>query len=77
VDKIVNPPLVLLRFKASGFRRIVAIPKKLTDAIAQFGQCRVFGIANSPSHIFIVSYYDINANRHCFEASWSDMLTSI
>jgi protein TonB len=68
--------LVLLRFKAGCFRSLVATPKKLTDTIAQFGQCRVFGIANSPSHIVIVSYYDINANRHCFEASWSDIFTS-
>jgi hypothetical protein len=49
VDKIVNPPLVLLRFKAGGFRRIVATPKELTDARAQFNQRRVFGIADSPS----------------------------
>jgi hypothetical protein len=68
--------LVLLRFNAGALRRIVATPKKLTDAIAQFSQCRVFGIANSPSHILIVSYYDIHANRHCLEASWSDMFTS-
>ena len=68
--------LVLLRFKAGGFRRIVATPEKLTDAIAQFSQCRVFGIANSPSHVLIVSDCDINANRHSFEASWSDICAS-
>jgi hypothetical protein len=65
VDKIVNPPLVLSRLKAGGSRRIVTTPK---DARAQFSQRRVFAIANSPSHIFFVSYYDINASRHCFEA---------
>ncbi len=28
-------------------------------------------------HSSIISYYDINANRLCFEASWSDIFTSI
>jgi hypothetical protein len=68
VDKIVNPPLVLSRLKAGGSRRIVTTPKEPKDARAQFSQRRVFAIANSPSHIFFVSYYDINASRHCFEA---------
>ena len=53
--------LVLLRFKAGRFRSVVATPQKLTDAIAQFSQCRVFGIADSLSHVSIISYYDINA----------------
>ena len=64
--------LILLRFKAGLFGGIVATAKKLADAIAQFSQCVVLGIADSSSHVAIISQYDINATRW---ASWSATFT--
>jgi len=61
--------LILLRFKAGPFGSSVATLKKLTDAIPQFSQCGVFGFADSSSHEFIISQYDINASTANFEAS--------
>ena len=61
--------LILLRFKAGRFGSSVATSKKLTDAIPQFSQCDVFRFADSSSHVFIISQYDINASTANFEAS--------
>ena len=55
--------LVLLRFKASAFRSLIAAPKKLADAIAQFGQCSVFRIVDLSFHVLIISQYDIHASQ--------------
>jgi hypothetical protein len=61
--------LILLWFKAGPFGSSVATSKKLTDAIPQFSQCGVFRLADSFSHVFIISQYDINASTPNFEAS--------
>ena len=62
--------LVLLRFEASGFGGVIAAPEKLADAMAQIGQCGVFGITDISSHALSLSPYDMHASSNIQHPCW-------
>lgn len=47
--------LVLLGFESGGFGGLIASAEELADAVAQFGQGGVFGLANCSFHCIIIS----------------------
>jgi len=62
--------LVLLRFEASGFGGFITAVKKLAYAMAQFGQCGIFGITDLSSHILSLSPHDIHASLNIQHPLW-------
>jgi hypothetical protein len=66
-DKIDNGGAVCW-FQADGFRGDIAAMKKL-DAIAEFRQRSIFGVANSLARIHSISHHDIITEKKTAKSS--------